>query len=85
MKRVPMPPHSEDEAAASSSTPPVLGYGSYSALSMALGFLFLGHGERTFGRTPEAGKKTHIIFMKGVTILTYFTVEFEYFRVAYGY
>lgn len=51
---MPVPAPSEEES--SSANSPVLGYGSYSALSMALGFLFLGHGQRTFKGTIEAGK-----------------------------
>jgi hypothetical protein len=36
--------------------PPTVGYGSYSALSLALGFLFLSGGEKTFDTTKDAGK-----------------------------
>jgi anaphase-promoting complex subunit 1 len=34
---------------------PYIGYGAYSALSQALGFLFLGGGECTFGQSIETG------------------------------
>lgn len=34
---------------------PYIGYGAYSSLSQALGFIFLGGGESTFSRSTEAG------------------------------
>ncbi|KAH7621150.1 putative Anaphase-promoting complex subunit 1 [Nannochloris sp. 'desiccata'] len=53
LKRVPIsqPSTTPDEVVAS---PPFVGYGSYSALSLALGFLFLSGGEQTFDTTQDA-------------------------------
>lgn len=55
LKRVPIsqPSTTPDEVVAN---PPFVGYGSYSALSLALGFLFLSGGEQTFDTTQDAGK-----------------------------
>lgn len=53
LKRVPIsqPSTTPDEVVVS---PPFVGYGSYSALSLALGFLFLSGGEQTFDTTQDA-------------------------------
>ena len=67
LKRVPV---SEPSPAPGEVTanPPIVGYGSYSALSLALGFLFLSGGEQTFDTTKDAGKNsicnTSVIFLK---------------------
>jgi anaphase-promoting complex subunit 1 len=54
LKRVPIsePSTAPDEVVVA---PPIVGYGSYSALSLALGFLFLSGGQQTFDTTKDAG------------------------------
>ncbi len=67
LKRVPIsePLTAPDEVVVG---PPIVGYGSYSALSLALGFLFLSGGEQTFDTTKDAGKLS--IIMQTNPVLT---------------